>query len=96
MGKVVRKVLSVGAIIAGVALAIPSGGTSLLAAKLGVSSLAAGLIAGGLAVGNALLSRTSRAPRNSSENQNRLRANIDPLTPRKTIIGITAMAVDIR
>lgn len=96
MGKIVGKVLQVGAIIGGIALAIPSGGSSLLAVKLGVSSLAAGAIVAGLSIGASLLSSTARPPQNSRENIDRLRANIDPLTPRKTVVGITALATDIR
>lgn len=95
MGKVLRAVVKIGAIVAGIALAIPSGGTSLLAATLGVSSLAAGAIAAGLSIGASLLSRQQRAPQNSPENVDRLRASINPLAPRKTWIGITAAPTDI-
>lgn len=96
MGKIVKSVLKVGAIVAGVALAIPTGGTSLLAATLGVSGLAAGAIALGLSVTSSLLSSKPQSPRNSNENLDRLRANLNPRTPRKTVIGNTAMATDIR
>ncbi|MEE4154352.1 MAG: hypothetical protein V2I27_09365 [Erythrobacter sp.] len=96
MSKVVRSVLSVGAIIAGIALAPVSGGTSLLATKLGLSALGSGFIAAALTVGGSLIAPGARAPRNSPSNVDRLRANIDPLTPRKTMIGISAMGVDIR
>lgn len=53
------------------------------------------LVALGKAVGSSALSSNKQtAP--SPENANRLRANIDVRTPRKTVIGITAMATDIR
>jgi hypothetical protein len=37
-----------------------------------------------------------KAPRNSPEALDRLRANLDPRTPRKTVVGETAFATDIR
>lgn len=102
MGKIVGKVLKVGALVAGAgALIAATGGLALFGTTAGISlfGLSAGTLAtigGGLALGASLLSPTARAPQNSSENANRLRANIDPLTPRKTVIGITALATDIR
>jgi hypothetical protein len=92
MGKVVKAVATVAAIAA----AIPTGGTSLLALGLGVSSLAATTIAVGLSVGASLLNKKSKPPKNSPEALDRLRANLDPRTPRKTAVGITALATDIR
>lgn len=92
MGKVVKAVATVAAIAA----AIPTGGTSLLALGLGVSSLAATAIAVGLSVGASLLNKKSKPPKNSPEALDRLRANLDPRTPRKTAVGITALATDIR
>ena len=91
MGKVVKAV----ATIAAIAAAIPTGGTSLLALGLGVSSLAATAIAVGLSVGASLLNKP-KSPKNSPEALDRLRANLDPRTPRKTAVGITALATDIR
>jgi len=91
MGKVVKAVATVAAIAA----AIPTGGTSLLALGLGVSSLAATAIAVGLSVGASLLNKP-KSPKNSPEALDRLRANLDPRTPRKTAVGITALATDIR
>ena len=76
MGKIVKAVLSVGAIVAGVVTANPA------------------LIAAGLSIGSSVL--RPKPPRNSPANFDRLRANIDPLTPRKTVVGITALATDIR
>lgn len=92
MGKIV-KILSV---VAAVALAIPSGGTSLLAATLGVSSLAATAIVAGLTIGASLLAKRPKAPRTSQESIDRLNASIDPRTPRKGWLGTTAGNTDIR
>ncbi|UAB76948.1 hypothetical protein INR77_08815 [Erythrobacter sp. SCSIO 43205] len=82
MGKVVGKVLKVGALVAGTVL---SGGTLL-----------AGLAVAGLSVASSLLAPKPKTPGLSRENIDRLRANVDPLTPRKTVIGNTAFATDIR
>jgi hypothetical protein len=76
MGKIVKAVLSVAAIVAGVVTFNP------------------GLIAAGISIGSSVL--RPKPPRNSPANADRLRANIDPLTPRKTVIGNTAMATDVR
>lgn len=96
LGKVIKKVVKIGAIVAGIALAIPTGGTSLLATTLGVSALGAAAIAGGLALASSLLSSKPKAPQNSPADRDRLFANIDPNTPRKIVYGRTAMATDIR
>ncbi|MEM9765380.1 MAG: hypothetical protein AAF968_23250, partial [Pseudomonadota bacterium] len=94
MGKVVGKALQVGALVAGVALAIPTGGTSLLAATLGVSSIAAAGIATSLSIGASLLSGTA-VPK-SEVQLGRLQARLDARTPRKMVLGRTAMPADIR
>ena len=60
-----------------------------------VTAFQGGPIAVAISVGATLLSG-GKAPRNSSQNLDRLRANVDPLSPRKTVIGNTAMATDIR
>lgn len=90
------KLLKIVGFVFAVALAIPSGGTSLLAAGLGVSAGVATAIAIGVSVGASLLSPKPKAPGTSPENVNRLRASIDPRTPRKTAVGKTALATDIR
>ena len=79
---------------------------SLIDRDLGRLATSAFLIAAGVATGNlALISAgvsmgasvlQNKSPRNSLGNADRLRANIDPLTPRKTVVGVTAMATDIR
>lgn len=95
MGKVVRTVVKIAAIVGAVALAIPSGGTSLLAAGLGISSLAASGIVLGLTVAGALLA--PKTPKIPSAQRDRLYSTIDPGTPRKTVFGgPTALANDIR
>lgn len=90
------KVVKIVSFVAAVALAIPSGGTSLLATALGVSSLAATAIVAGLAIGSSLLAKRPTAPRTSPASLDRLNASIDPRAPRKMILGHTAMATDIR
>ena len=90
------KVVKILATVAAVALAIPTGGTSLLAYGLGVSSVAATAIVVGLTVGASLLAKRPKAPRTPPESIERLNASIDPRTPRKMVFGITAMATDIR
>lgn len=88
MSKVVRTVVQVGAVVAGIALAIPSGGTSLLAAKLGISSLAASAIAVGLSVGASLLSR----PGNLSGRRAAIAAQLQlGEQPRQAIFGRAAL-----
>jgi hypothetical protein len=89
MGKVVK----IAGIVAAVALAIPSGGTSLLAAGLGVSSLAASGIVLGLNVLSYALAKKPKVPDSQRE---RLFATIDPGAARKIVLGRTAMATDIR
>lgn len=64
-------------------------------AILGISAATFTTIALGASIGASLLGK-SKAPANSPENANRLRANIDVRTPRKTVIGGTALATDIR
>lgn len=89
MGKIVRSVLPAVGTLIGTALGTLIGGP--IGGRIGA------LIGGSLgSVGRSSLSPKAKAPRNSPEAMNRLRANIDPLTPRKTIIGISAMPVDIR
>jgi hypothetical protein len=46
-------------------------------------------------IGSSLLSKP-KTPRSSPQNLERLRANIDPLAPRKSAVGITALNTDIR
>jgi hypothetical protein len=68
-----------------------------VAGALGASTLVAGVIGIAASIGSSLLFKPStKAQKNSKENLDRLRASIDPRTPRKTVVGITALATDIR
>jgi len=82
MGKIVRTVLQVAAIAVNF---IP-----------GIGQLASLAISAALSIGASLLAPKPKSPRNSRENLDRLRANLDPLAPRKTVVGITALCTDIR
>ena len=85
-------VLAVVAAVASVASAVaPIVGGAIL----GIKAATLTAIALGASIGASLLGK-SKAPANSPENANRLRANIDVRTPRKTGIGETALATDIR
>lgn len=88
------KVLKVVAVVAAIAAAIPTGGTSLLG--LGISAGAFTAISVAASLGAGLLARKPKAPSNSPEAYDRLRATIVPRTARKTVVGATAMATDIR
>lgn len=93
MGKIVKGVAALGLI----GLGIFTGGLAFLpGTALAFTVGSSTLLAAGAALGASLLQPSSRPPQNSPENANRLRANIDPLTPRKTVVGITAFATDIR
>lgn len=85
------KVLKVVAVVASIAAAAVTMGASL-----GISAALLTTIGTAAALGSSLLAPKAKPPSNSAENANRLRASIDPHTPRKTAIGITALATDIR
>lgn len=82
MGRIVRAVAKIAAVAVNF---IP-----------GIGQIASLAISAALTVGSSLLPPKARAPRNSPENLNRLRANVDPLTARKTSVGYDAMGVDVR
>lgn len=95
------KVLKVVGAIAGVVAIVASGGLgaavgAAVTNALGVSAATLTLVSAGLSIGASLLAKRPSAPQGSPEGVNRLRANIDVRTPRKTVVGITAMATDIR
>jgi hypothetical protein len=95
-----KKVLKVVAVVAAVALAIPSGGTSLLvagAASIGItlSAVAATALVAGLTIASSLLNKP-KVPSVSNAALSRLSVSIDPRTPRKIVFGDTAMAADLR
>ncbi len=88
MGKAIRAIVQIGAVVAAIALAIPSGGTSLLAVTLGVSSLAASAIAIGLSIGATLLSR----PRGNGGSRAAAAAQLQlGEQPRQAIFGRAAV-----
>lgn len=97
MSKVLK---AVGAIV-GVVAIVASGGLGAAVAgavttAVGVSAATLTLIGAGLSIGASLLAKKPSAPTNSNEPLNRLRANIDVRTPRKTAVGRTALNTDIR
>lgn len=63
---------------------------------LGISAGIFGAVSVAASVGASLLAKKPKAPKASAESVNRLRANIDPRAFRKTAVGITALATDIR
>lgn len=90
------------AAIASVVAAVGAAATAVVGA-IGLTSVAAALgmsaftfLATGVTIGYSLLAGGRPKPKNSRENLDRLRASIDPRTPRKSVGGSTAMATDIR
>lgn len=67
-----------------------------MGASLGLSAALFSAIAIGASVGSSLLAPKPKTPAVSPESVNRLRANIDPRAARKSAVGITALATDIR
>lgn len=97
--KTVAKVAGVVAGIAAIATGIGAvlGGTMVFTALGGaIAASTIATVASAISIGASMLAGGRKAPQNSAENVNRLRASIDPLTPRKTVIGTTALATDIR
>lgn len=95
MPPVIAAVAAIGSAIGGViglgslgALAVA--GTSMLTVGLGALAIGTAVV-----VGQSVLSGKPKVS-NSKENLERLRASIDPRTPRKTVVGKTALATDIR
>ena len=92
MPPIIAAVAAIGSAITsalGVATLAAAAGSML---SVGIGALA---IATAAVVGNSLLSGKPKVT-NSKENLERLRASIDPRTPRKTVVGKTALATDIR
>jgi hypothetical protein len=89
MGKVVKGILAVGLLVA--ALALPPGTQYLIAGFLKVG--AGTLIAGSLALASTFLMPTPKVPRSQLS---RLNVSLDPNTPRKGVLGTTAMPPDLR
>lgn len=84
------KVLKVVGFIAAVGAALVTAGVSL-----GVSAAILSGVATVASIGATLLAPKPKVA-NSTENIDRLRASIDPRTPRKTAFGKSALATDIR
>lgn len=84
------KILKVVAAVASIAAAVVTAGASL-----GISAALLSAVAVGASVGSSLLTRAP-SPKNSPANGDRLRATIDPRTPRKSAVGTTALNTDIR
>lgn len=93
MPPVIAAVAAIGSAITsalGVATLAAAAGSML---SVGIGALAIGTA---VVVGQSLLSGGKPKVTNSKENLERLRASIDPRTPRKTVVGKTALATDIR
>jgi hypothetical protein len=56
----------------------------------------AGLVIAGVGMASSALAKRPKSPQVSQESIDRLNASIDPRTPRKMVLGRTAMATDIR
>lgn len=83
MGKAIGKIFKA---VVGVALT-----------ALSIINPVAGLvIAVGTTLASSLLAKKPKAPTTSPETIDRLNASIDPRTPRKFVLGTTALATDIR
>ncbi|MBH0112703.1 phage tail protein [Novosphingobium sp. YJ-S2-02] len=94
VGKIAGIVAGVAMIGTGIGAAL--GGTmvfSALGASIAASTIAT--VAGAVSLGASMLSRP-KAPATSSAAADRLSVSIDPRTPRKFVLGRTAMATDIR
>jgi len=93
--KVAGVVAGIAAIATGIGAAL--GGTMMLTAFGGsIAASTIATVAGAISLGASALMGSPKAPKNSPEALDRLRANLDPRTPRKTAVGITALATDIR
>lgn len=62
----------------------------------GIGQVAGLAIATALSVGSSLIKVKPKAPKNSPEALDRLRANLDPRTPRKTAVGVSFLGASIR
>ena len=99
--KVFKTVGKIAGVVAGVALVASGigsalGGTMLFTAfgaSIAASTIAT--VAGVVSLGASMLSRP-KAPATSNESTDRLSVSMDPRTPRKFVLGRTAMATDIR
>lgn len=88
--------------VAVVGLAVVTGGAAV-GLGLSLATSAFGVSAGALLLGSSVLSAASgllakrpKAPATSDNAKDRLNLSVDPRTPRKFVLGRTAMATDIR
>ena len=99
MSKVLKIVGTIAGIAGAIALAIPSGGTSLALAASGMFGMTVGgalaVVGMASAIGATLLAKKPKSPAVSEDQLSRLQISIDPRTPRKMVFGTTAMATDI-
>ncbi len=94
MPPVIAAVAAIGSAISAAATAVVGAiGLTSVVSALGMSAL--GFLTTAVGIGASLLSGKPKVT-NSKENLERLRASIDPRTPRKTVVGKTALATDIR
>lgn len=91
MGKIV-KIATLGLVGAGGKVGKIAQSLSLIG--VGVLTGNVALITAGLSIGASVFA--SKPPNPSLENADRLRANINPRGARKSVVGITALATDIR
>ena len=94
MGKVVKGVLAVGLIAAGVLLSATGAGGVILAGFLKVSTGA--MIAIGASLALSVASEVFLSPKIPSSQLSRLNVSLDTRTPRKAVFGTTAMNLDLR
>ena len=95
MGKVLKTISMVAAIGA---LVIASGGLALFGTTAGVSLFGVSaatltLVSLGAGIASTLLTPTPKAPKSQLS---RLNVSLDPSTPRKAVLGTTAMPLDLR
>jgi len=102
MGKAISTVTKVGAVVAGVAAVVATGGGALgligaggTLFGLGVSAAAFSTVAVGLSLGSSLLAPKPKAPATSPSTVDRLHASIDLRAPRTICFGSTALPTDI-
>lgn len=93
MGKVVKGLLVAAAFIAVAVLAIPTGGLSL---GLGLTITKGMVIAIGATMALSTVSTALFGPKAPKTQLTRLNVSLDPITPRKTVFGTTAMPLDLR
>jgi hypothetical protein len=72
------------------------GAAAVTAALGGISAATLMTVAGALSIGSSILTPRPKAPTVNSATVDRLQVTLDPLTPRKSVFGNTALAADMR